>query len=90
MERSAKKELRWVGTAYPTNGSAQDAEMSLEAYEKVLTVDSNRALNHDLKTRYKSAGELAGPLFGYALDQNLIPSRLETQLWLESVLGLLV
>ncbi len=58
--------------------------------DKPMAAIIARALNPDLKTRYKSAGELAGPLFGYALDQNIIPSRHETQLWLESVLGLLV
>jgi aminopeptidase len=33
LERAAKGELRWVGTAYPTPAYAQDAEMSLEEYE---------------------------------------------------------
>ncbi len=33
MDRSAAGSLRWVGTAYPTNASAQDAEMSLTQYE---------------------------------------------------------
>jgi aminopeptidase len=33
MDRLAKGTLRWCGTAYPTNASAQDAEMSLTAYE---------------------------------------------------------
>ncbi|MBY0313200.1 MAG: aminopeptidase [Phycisphaerales bacterium] len=37
MERAAKSHepggLRWVGTQYPTTGSAQDAEMSLRQYE---------------------------------------------------------
>jgi aminopeptidase len=32
-ERAAQGKLRWCGTAYPTNGSAQDAEMSLADYE---------------------------------------------------------
>ena len=32
LERAAKKELRWVGTQFPTVGSAQDAEMSLHEY----------------------------------------------------------
>ncbi len=32
LERGANKELRWVGTQYPTTGSAQDAEMSLYEY----------------------------------------------------------
>lgn len=33
LERAAKKELRWTGTAYPTHAFAQDAEMSLREFE---------------------------------------------------------
>jgi aminopeptidase len=33
MERTARKEMRWCGTLFPTNGYAQDAAMSLEEYE---------------------------------------------------------
>jgi aminopeptidase len=33
MERSASGAYRWVGTLYPTNAYAQDAEMSLGEYE---------------------------------------------------------
>jgi aminopeptidase len=33
MKRSAEGKLRWVGTQYPTQGAAQDAEMSLAEYE---------------------------------------------------------
>jgi len=33
MERAAAKELRWTGTLFPTNSSAQDAGMSLAEYE---------------------------------------------------------
>lgn len=33
FERMASKEIRWVGTAYPTNAAAQTAEMSLQDYE---------------------------------------------------------
>jgi aminopeptidase len=32
LERVADKSLRWVGTLYPTEASAQDAEMSLRQY----------------------------------------------------------
>jgi aminopeptidase len=32
-ERAARRELRWVATAFPTPAYAQDAEMSLEEYE---------------------------------------------------------
>ena len=33
MKRSAAGALRWVGTQYPNNAAAQDAEMSLAEYE---------------------------------------------------------
>lgn len=33
MERTAKGDLRWSGTLFPTNASAQDAGMSLSEYE---------------------------------------------------------
>jgi aminopeptidase len=33
LERAARKELRWVGTAYPCQAFAQDAEMSLREFE---------------------------------------------------------
>jgi len=36
LDRAAKKELRWCITQYPTNASAQDAEMSLEEYEDFI------------------------------------------------------
>ena len=36
LKRVAKKELRWCVTQYPTNASAQDADMSLEEYEDFI------------------------------------------------------
>jgi aminopeptidase len=33
MKRAAEGSLRWAGTQYPCNSSAQDAEMSLSEYE---------------------------------------------------------
>jgi aminopeptidase len=33
LERSAREELRWAGTLYPTHAFAQDAEMSLREFE---------------------------------------------------------
>lgn len=33
MERSARKELKWCVTVFPTNAAAQDADMSLSDYE---------------------------------------------------------
>jgi aminopeptidase len=36
LDRAAKKELRWCVTQYPTQASAQDAEMSLAEYEDFI------------------------------------------------------
>ncbi len=36
LDRAAAGSLRWVGTQYPTQASAQDAEMSLRQYEKFV------------------------------------------------------
>jgi aminopeptidase len=36
MRRSAAGQLRWVGTQWPCQASAQDAEMSLEEYEEFV------------------------------------------------------
>jgi aminopeptidase len=36
LKRAAEKQLRWCVTQYPTNASAQDAEMSLEEYEDFI------------------------------------------------------
>ena len=50
LQRAAKKELRWCVTQYPTNASAQDAEMSLEEYEdfifKAANVDKTDPIAH--------------------------------------------
>ena len=36
LDRSARGDLRWVVTLFPTNASAQDAEMSLAQYEEFV------------------------------------------------------
>lgn len=36
LERMAKKELRWCGTAFPTHASAQEADMSLADYREFV------------------------------------------------------
>lgn len=36
MDRAAKGEVRWCGTQFPTQASAQDAEMSLSQYEEFV------------------------------------------------------
>ncbi len=71
--------------------SIRAPKLSIPDYvDKPLAAVVMKALAPDLKNRFRTAGEFAGPLFAYALDQNLLPSRLEMQQWLESVLGLLV
>ena len=58
--------------------------------DKPLTAVLQKALNTDVKLRFRTAGEFAGPLFSYALDHNLCQTPKAVQEWLESVLGLLV
>ncbi len=58
--------------------------------DKPLVAVLQKALTPDLKLRYRTAGEFAGPLFTYALDNNLGQPPKAVQEWLESVLGLLV
>ena len=36
MKRASTGELRWVGTLFPTNAAAQDADMGLEAFEDLV------------------------------------------------------
>lgn len=36
MQTGGARGLRWCGTLYPTNGAAQDAEMSLRSYEEFV------------------------------------------------------
>jgi aminopeptidase len=36
LQRTASGDLRWVGTLFPTNAYAQDAEMSLSEYEEFV------------------------------------------------------
>ncbi len=44
MKRAAEGKLRWTGTQFPTQGSAQDAEMSLAEYEDFVFAAGK--LNH--------------------------------------------
>ncbi len=50
LNRAAKKELRWCLTQFPTNASAQDADMSLSEYEdfifKAAHVDKKDPIGH--------------------------------------------
>jgi eukaryotic-like serine/threonine-protein kinase len=58
--------------------------------DKPLVAILQKALAPDLRLRYRTAGEFAGPLFTFALDNNLAQTPRGVQEWLESVLGLLV
>lgn len=67
------------------------AKLNIPDYvDKPLAIVIQKALTPDLRQRYRSAGEFAGPLFAWALDHNHVPSNRQLQEWLESVLGLLV
>jgi serine/threonine-protein kinase len=66
------------------------AKLNIPDYvDKPLAVVLQKALAPDVRQRYRTAGELAGPLFAWALDQNQIPTPRQMQEWLESMLGLL-
>lgn len=58
--------------------------------DRPLVAVLQKALQPDLRLRFRTAGEFAGPLFAYALDHNLYQTPKAVQDWLESVLGLLV
>ena len=65
-------------------------KLSMPEYvDKPLAAILTKALTPDLRNRYRSAGEFAGPLFAYALDRNLLPSKAQVQTWIETSLGLL-
>ncbi len=67
------------------------AKLNIPDYvDKPLAAVLRKALTPDLRQRYRSAGEFAGPLFAWALDHNHVPTKRQLQEWLESVLGLLV
>ncbi len=67
------------------------ARLSIPDYvEKPLATVIAKSLAPDLKGRYRTAGEFAGPLFAYALDRNLLPDTQALKEWLEGILGLLV
>ncbi len=67
------------------------AKLNIPDYvDKPLALVLQKALAPDLRNRFRSAGEFAGPLFAWAIDQNQLPTQRHVQEWLESVLGLLV
>ncbi len=64
--------------------------LALGHVDKALAAIVTKALTPDLRARYRTAGELAGALFTYGLDRNLLPQREAVQEWIESTLGLIV
>ena len=56
--------------------------------ERPLSAIILKALAPDVRNRFRTAGDFAGPLFGFAIDHNLLPSPRHVQEWLESTLGL--
>ena len=69
----------------------RNAKLTMPEYvDKPLANIILKALTPDLRNRFRSAGDFAGPLFAYALDRNLIPTKNQVQAWIENSLGLLV
>jgi serine/threonine-protein kinase len=67
------------------------ARLSIPDYvEKPLAAILQKALAPDPRSRFRTAGEFAGPLFAYGLDRNLLPDAGTVREWLEGILGLLV
>ena len=66
------------------------AKLSIPDYvDKPLAAVLQRALAPDLRQRYRTAGEFAGPLFTYALDHDLLPTAQHVQEWLTGTLEIL-
>jgi serine/threonine-protein kinase len=64
-------------------------KLSIPDYvDKPLAAVIQKALTVDPKGRFRTAGEFAGPLFSWALDQNALPSSEDVREWLASAVGL--
>jgi serine/threonine protein kinase len=64
-------------------------KLSIPDYvDKPLAMVLQRALAVDPRTRFKTAGEFAGPLFAWALDHGAMPSPDEVREWLTTSVGL--
>jgi serine/threonine-protein kinase len=68
--------------------SIRAPKLSIPDYvAKPLVGVLQRALNPDLKVRFRSAGEFAGSIYGYALDNNQVHSPQQVSDWLGALLG---
>lgn len=69
----------------------RSAKLNFPAFlDKPLQVILKGALTNDVRNRFKTAGELAGPLFGYALDEGLTMTPTQVCDELQSVLDLVL
>jgi serine/threonine protein kinase len=80
---------------FQKEGASQDqvmaairaAKLAIPDYvEKPLAQIIGRALASDVKARYRSAGEMGGDLFAFALDNGMLQTPFKVQEWLGSVL----
>jgi aminopeptidase len=67
MKRAAAGEVKWVGTQWPCNSSAQDAEMSLEEYEEFAFGAERSGWIEVLGVHPRHMGKGVGKLLGYRL-----------------------
>ncbi|GGE06896.1 aminopeptidase [Marinithermofilum abyssi] len=84
MERFMKNEAKWLVTAYPTPALAQDAEMSLSAYEDFIF----NAVNIDWKA-LKASMEKAAKRFDEAKEVRIVASGTDITLSLEGRTGVI-
>lgn len=84
---------------FQKDGASEEETMALiraakvaipEYVDRPLAAVLTRALAADARARFRSAGEFAGPLFTFTLDQQLTPTPRQVQEWLEGAIGLLV
>lgn len=64
-------------------------KLSIPEYvDRPLAAIILKALSVDPRTRFRTAGEFAGPLFGWSLDHKLLPSKDQVYEWLVGTLEL--
>jgi eukaryotic-like serine/threonine-protein kinase len=79
------------GTEEEVMATIRAAKLSIPDYvERPLAAVIQKCLAPDVRNRYRTAGEFAGPLFAYGLDRNLLPTTGAVKEWLQGILGLLV
>jgi serine/threonine-protein kinase len=80
---------------FAEDGASQDqvmaairaAKLQIPDYvDKPLAAIITKAMSPDMRNRYASAGQLAGALYAFALDEGLMQNNVKVQEWLHSVL----